>query len=166
VARTVCRCEARALPPCEVEELVQEALLVVWDRRATFDPERGRFENWVRGICRNLCRDARRRKRDALTADGVLEGTSPERGALRQLREEERKRVVTEAIEALPEQDQDVLYHRYVHELSRQAIAALLEVDVEQVRVRLQRASRHLKRALIERLELLDRSFFRPLSER
>jgi RNA polymerase sigma-70 factor (ECF subfamily) len=165
LARMACRCEARDLPASEVEELVQDTLLVVWQRRSTFDPDKGRFESWVRGICRHVCRAARRRKRDVLTEDGVLEVASLERSVLRLLREKERKLVLTEAIESLVGQDRDVLYHRYIHSLSRREIAELMGVETDVVRVRLQTASRHLRKELERRLELLGQSFFRSVSE-
>ena len=163
IARLVCNAHARQLPTSQVEELVQDVLLAVWRGLSGYD-DQGRFESWVRGIARNVCSSARRRKRELLTDDGVIEKQSMEADVLRQLRREERKRVLTQAIEALDAQDQDVLYHRYVHDLERQQIAELLELnDIDQVRVAIQRASRRLRAELARRLEELGhtRSLFR-----
>jgi RNA polymerase sigma-70 factor (ECF subfamily) len=155
IARVVCRTEARSLPESHLDELVQDTLELVWRRLPTLE-QNDRFDSWVRGIARHVCANARRRRKDVLTEDGVLEATSPERDALRLLRQEERERVLNEAIAQLEQSDQDVLYHRYIHHLERDRIAEVLGLeDAEAVRVVLQRASRRLRAELQRTLQAL-----------
>jgi RNA polymerase sigma factor (sigma-70 family) len=159
-ARATCRAEAGHLPAHIVEELVQDSLEIVWTRLAEFEPEGPPFEAWVRGIALNVCRNARRKHRDVLTDDGVIEETDPSHGVLRVLQREQREALLTEAIEAALEgNEQDVLYHRYMHGLSREQIADLMGLaDADAVRVILVRARRRLRNEIVARLTKLRHS--------
>jgi DNA-directed RNA polymerase specialized sigma24 family protein len=98
----------------------------------------------------------RRRKRDTLTEDEVFPA-DPGAGALVQLLRTEQRGVLIAAIaSALDPLDQDVLYHRYIHEHSQDLIAADLGLaDVDAVRVILQRDKRRLREEIRRRLEVL-----------
>jgi RNA polymerase sigma factor (sigma-70 family) len=159
-ARAACRGHGRGLPDARIEELVQDTLFVVWSRIGDFEPEGPRFEAWVRGIAVNVCRNAKRKHTDLLTEDGVLEATDPAQGVLRVLQRAQRQAMVTAAIEtALEGVEQDVLYHRYCHDLAREQIAELLGLEsADAVRVVLVRARRRLRTALLARLEELGQS--------
>jgi len=160
VARATCRAEAAMLPAARIEELVQDTLEIVWTKLADFDPEGPPFEAWVRGIALNVSRNARRKQRDVLTEDGVIEATDPAHGVLRILQRDQRESLVTEAIEAgLQGEEQDVLYHRYMHGLSRDQIADLMGLpDADAVRKILVRARRRLRNEILGRLEQLRHS--------
>jgi len=160
VARATCRAEAGLLPAARVEELVQDTLEIVWTKLGEFDPEGPPFEAWVRGVALNVSRNARRKQRDVLTEDGVVEATDPAHGVLRVLQRDQRETMVTEAIEAgLPGDEQDVLYHRYMHGLSREQIADLMGLpDADAVRKILVRARRRLRSEILARLEKLRHS--------
>lgn len=155
VAALACRLEARGLPEELVADLVQDTLEVVWRRLEEFEHEGRPFEAWVRGIARNLCANARRRKRDLLTEDGVLDPADPACGALRAMQRHERHELLAQAIEAALEPvEQDVVYHRYVHQLERDRIAELVGLaDADEVRVILQRATRRLGAELRRRMD-------------
>jgi RNA polymerase sigma-70 factor, ECF subfamily len=153
-ARSACRSSLPHAPPQQIEELVQETLEIAWRRMSSFEDQGRPFEAWIRGIARYLCANARRRKKELLTSDGVLEATDPELGVLQNLTRDERGAVVSSAIQAgLGGVERDALYHRYVHDLSREQIAVLLEMPgAEEVRVVLQRARRQLRTELKRRL--------------
>jgi RNA polymerase sigma-70 factor (ECF subfamily) len=150
VARVVCHAEARGLSGPLVEELVQDTLEIVWRRMSTFDAEAS-FEAWVRGIARNVCANARRRQRDVLTDDGILEADAPELDALALLTREEREGILTGVVEAtLDDEEQEILFHRYVHGLERERIAEVMGLSggAERVRAALQRSQARLRTAL------------------
>ncbi len=160
VARAICRAEAALLPAARIEELVQDTLEIVWTKLGDFDPDGPPFEAWVRGIALNVSRNARRKQRDVLTEDGVIEATDAAHGVLRILQRGQREALVTEAIEAgLQGDEQDVLYHRYMHGLSRDQIADLMGLrDADAVRKILVRARRRLRNEIMARLEKLRHS--------
>lgn len=153
-ARQVCRSHMAGASPEQIDELVQETLELVWKKFASFEDQGKPFEAWVRGIARNVCNNARRRRTELLSDDGLLEPTDPELDVLRVLGRHERAHVLTESIAAsLQGVEQDVLYHRYIHGLGRDEIAELLGLaSADEVRVVLQRAGRRLKAELRRRL--------------
>jgi len=159
-ARAACRLHARGLPEARIEELVQDALLVAWTKIDEFDSDGPSFESWVRGIAKNLCRNAKRKHGDLLTDDGVVESRDPGHSILVVLQREQRDEMVTAAIESgLQGIEQDVLFHRYCQDLDREEIAALLGLDgADAVRAILVRARRRLRNEILRRLDELGHS--------
>jgi RNA polymerase sigma factor (sigma-70 family) len=159
IARATCRAHAAGLGPARIDELVQDTLEIVVAKLHTYVPA-APFDRWVRGIAVNACRNARRKKRDLLGEDGVLDPADPSRDALRGLERRQRHAVLVGAIEAtLDGVEQDVLFHRYVHGLSRAQIAEVMELrDADMVRNVLVRARRRLRDAIVARLAELGHS--------
>src|SRR5688572_20227532 len=72
VARRVVRAVASGLPGEQLEDLVQQTLEIAWRRLPDFDTaEEAAFESWIRGVARNVCANARRRRTELLTEDGL-----------------------------------------------------------------------------------------------
>lgn len=157
IASAVCQREARGVPPARIEELVQETLEVAWRKIEAFDEDHASFEAWVRGIAKNVCRNETRKRRDLLTEDGVIELTDPASTALRRMLKGQREALLATAIEAaLDGIEQDVVYHRYVHGLEREKIAALVGLrDADHVRDVLSGAVRRLRKELLARAQAL-----------
>ena len=142
-----------------VEDIVQLTLEIAWRRLPDFDTQGdAAFESWIRGIARKVAANERRRRRDLLTEDGLIEDGDPTSSVLTSLQREERDQLVTDAIAtALEGVEQDVIYHRYVQGLERDHIAELLDLaDANAVRVVMQRAQRKLKTELERRLTALQ----------
>ncbi len=103
------------------EEVVQETWLTAVRRLKAFDPARGPFDAWLKGIAANVLRNQRRRwRRDArakaLDDDNLCqEPPPPENGELIGL-----------ALTALPQRYQAVLRAKYEERLSVSEIAARL----------------------------------------
>lgn len=152
----LCRRELRGFGDQEVEEVVQDVLLTAWRRLPDYRGE-GRFRTWLAGIARNQCRNRRRKLRDALTEDGVLDAGSPVASVLSGLMSEERDGVVRAAAEAvLNDEEQEIVEWRYVRELDRAQIAERAGYeDANRVRVVLQRCRRRLQAEIRHRLEEL-----------
>lgn len=146
--------ELRRFAPQEIEECVQETLLIAWSRLPSYHPV-APFRSWLAAILFNVCRNARARRRDALTDDGELDAedrtVDP---TIHTLVRDERDRLVREAAAAtLDPADQDIVEWRYVYEYSYDQIAELVGVaGTEPVRVSLQRSRRRLMPELRRRL--------------
>jgi RNA polymerase sigma factor (sigma-70 family) len=151
--RQVSQHELRGFAEAQVEEVVQETLLIGWRELPRYRPER-EFRIFLRSIAVRLCSNLRRRRRDALTADGIVEVTSPERSLLDQLDDRQRNEVVWRAARTvLTPSDQQIAYLRYVLDYSNADIASKLGVtDVDQIRVALQRLHRQLRTEVHKRL--------------
>lgn len=149
--------------PQAAAEATQEAFVIALRRLPTF---RGasRLSTWLIGIGRNVCFNARRRRRELLTEDGVIDSGDEVAQALNALAAAEREEVLRRASAGLSAQEQEAVYLRYVEQLPRPAIAELLSLGgPDRARVLLQRCLRKLRRGLRAELERLGHgsSFFR-----
>lgn len=139
------------------KELAQEAMLQAYlslDRLR--DP--ARFKSWLCGIVLNVCRShLRDREITFFSLEAIMGGlqfyavplfsvpVTPEKIA----EERELHRIVLDAINALASRDRDAMLLFYYAQLSLQEIAALLDISVGAVKVRLHRARQRLKANLL-----------------
>lgn len=149
-------CRAMVRDGALADELAQEALLVAWQKLPEFRGDAA-FGTWLYAIARNVCRNALRRRRDALTEDGVLDPDDPTATALSRMQREEREALLRDAAAAvLSPEEQEAVHLRYVEQVSQDAITDLLGVtDASGARGLLQRCRRKLERELRRRLEAL-----------
>ena len=103
------------------EEITQETWLVAVRRIRDFDPQRGRFLTWLRGIAahvlHNQLRTRWRRSRQTLDGDDIAES----------VRENEERReqaeLIARALAELPERSEAVLRAKYLDFMSVKEIA-------------------------------------------
>jgi RNA polymerase sigma-70 factor (ECF subfamily) len=106
------------------DEVVQETWLTAIRRIRTFNPGRGRFAGWLRGIAANMLRNyLRRRPRHAPRA-ALRNGEAATPAADAALEQRELAERVARALAALPERYEAVLRAKYLDGLSVAAIAA------------------------------------------
>ena len=133
----------------EVEDVAQEVFLKVYTRIQAFD-ERSKFYTWLYRVAANAAKDhvkkRSRRPAVALEEDNVLPatGTSPVGHAAAA----ETRRLVREAIAALPLRYREVLTLRELEGLSYSEIAGVLQISIGTVESRLHRARAKLKRRM------------------
>lgn len=135
------------------EEVVQEAFFRVWQRAASFDPQRGDCFNWLITIVRNGSLDYLRRQQ-ARPVESDLEEeawpsdpqpTVPETAEVR-----ERRRQVQRALAELPFEQRQVIELSYFAGLSRREIALRLNVPEGTIHTRARLGLLKLREALIE----------------
>jgi RNA polymerase sigma-70 factor (ECF subfamily) len=105
------------------DEAVQECWLTAVRRLPDFDPVRGSFAAWLRGIAENALRNLRRkarRAREAGAIDGAAEPAGREGSAAGRL---ELAEEIALALASLPERHQAVLRAKYEEGLSVSEIA-------------------------------------------
>jgi RNA polymerase sigma-70 factor (ECF subfamily) len=137
--------------PARAEELVQDTLAVAWRKLPELQEGR-RFQPWIFGIARNLARNARRKRGELLSDDGVIELASPEGSVLGALQRAERDAVVLEALGTLDGTDAEVVHLRYVEGMGVQQIDGVLGLTGSGARGVLQRVRRALHRRILEGL--------------
>lgn len=146
--RRFCSRELRELPASQVEEVLQEVLLEAWRKLPVYQPEHP-FRSFLFGIASRKCANARRKRSDALTADGLFEPASSEANALQGLIWAARDALVDQAARnVLDPFDQQVVYLRYTLDYGLEEIACQLEVEHQEIRVALQRCKRRLQREI------------------
>ena len=119
------------------DEIVQETWLVAVRRIADFDPGRGAFDGWLKGIADHVLQSQRRRWQRDHSADGraVSERTGPgaDDGA-------ETRELLALALTALPASYQAVLQAKYQEQLTVREIADRLGHTAKAVESLLSRA--------------------------
>lgn len=112
----------------DVDDLYQEVWIRVVRAAERFDGDR-RFSTWLFQIALNLCRDWHRR-RPPEPADGAGDRAADGYGA-------EAALDVDRLLARLPEAQRDVVALRYLHELSEDEVAAVLDIPKGTVKSRL-----------------------------
>lgn len=133
----------------DAEDAVQEIFLRAYSRLSTFDRTR-KFSTWLLSIASNYCIDRLRRRRyNWLTLDDVAfwlpsDDAGPERSAL----EQERREVVQNALQRLPENYRLVTVLRYMNDLSYDEIGQVTGLPESTIKTRLHRARHMLAESL------------------
>lgn len=118
---TVWRCGGR---PDVADEIVQEVWLIAVRRIRQFEPDRGSFAAWLRGIAANVLKNHRRKKVPGASgelkdlSEPALSATAHD--ALDRRDDADR---IAEALTALPDRYEAVLRAKYLDQLSMAEIA-------------------------------------------
>src|SRR5262249_41179808 len=130
------------------DEVVQETWLTAVRRIRSFDPERGSFAGWLRGIAANLLRnhfrDERRRGRQLYSLNGQRLASQP---AATLSEEAELAKRIAEALTKLPERYEAVLRAKYLDQQSVDQIAASWKETPKAVESLLTRARQAFREA-------------------
>lgn len=141
----------------ESEDLVQETFIKAFDALITFNEEYA-FSTWLYKIAINNCIDFLRKKklrtfslnRPITTKEGSLTREFPDRSLTPEGRflTEERRNIIQEAINSLPEKYRTVIVLRHNQEKSYEEISAILNIPMGTVKARIFRARELLKKKL------------------
>lgn len=135
------------------EELAQEAMVALWRRAASFDPQRAQLSTWVYTIARNLRIDHHRRQ----SGMGVAEADdwdAEQQPADAHLTPEalllaaQRERGVHQALAELPPEQAQVLRLSFFDEQPHSRIAQDLGIPLGTVKSRIRLAVTQLRRLL------------------
>jgi len=138
------------------QDVAQEAFVRAFQQLDRFDPARP-FRPWVLRITRNLARNHRRslgRYVAALQRAGWAAPRSSASAEAEQLGAQETQ-ALWDAVRRLSRQEQEVIYLRYMLELSVNETAEVLDVPAGTVKSRLSRALRRLKGVVLHEFPLL-----------
>ena len=139
--------------PEGVEELVQEAMMMVWRRADTFDPSQASASTWIFTIARNKRIDALRRTRrpEIDPLDPALVPSAPA-AADETVFETQRDAVVKQALKSLPVEQADLLRLAYFEDKSHGVIAAESGIPIGTVKSRIRLALAKLRQSLAKEL--------------
>ncbi|HEV7305375.1 sigma-70 family RNA polymerase sigma factor [Ensifer sp.] len=131
------------------EELMQEAMLAVWNKAHQFDPKRGNVSTWIFTIARNLRVDAYRKMRrpdfDPDDPGFVPDAAEPADAALAHAQEAERLRA---ALAKLPSEQLELLRLSFFDDCSHSSIADRLRLPLGTVKSRIRLAFARLRAVL------------------
>lgn len=144
-------------PDAQAEELVQETMVVLWRRAASFDPAKAQLSTWLFTIARNVRVSHLRRLASgqgraagdpAHEWDADLQAADQSLGPDDQLLAAQRERGVRRALSALPADQAQVLRLSYFEEQPHAKIAEELGIPLGTVKSRIRLAVAHLRRLL------------------
>lgn len=135
----------------QAEEIVQEVMLTVWQKAATFDRSKAQVTTWTFTVARNRFIDRMRRVRDGLLdpEDPSLAPSAPV-AADEMVELQQRKLRVREAIDRLPKDQQSVIRMSFIEGRSHQEIADACELPLGTVKSRMRLAFAKLRDGLQE----------------
>ena len=130
----------------DVEELVSDVFLAVWNHAGAITP--GKLRPYIGMAARNTAKSFLRKNR-ILTMDldeipALPSGQTPESGLL----QKEQRKLVRQAIEGMPEKDREIFLRYYYYCQTSAQIAREMGMEDSTVRVRLMRGRDRLKQTL------------------
>ena len=135
----------------EAEDLTQEIFLHLWQKSA-YDPNRGPLSRFLSTVTRNRAID---RVRSGSNQSRILKGLTHQGSAVAALSlpeeqafQGERSHQVREALQALPDQQRDLLWLSFYHGLSQSDIASHTNIPLGTVKSRMRQSLINLKAAL------------------
>jgi RNA polymerase sigma-70 factor (ECF subfamily) len=135
-----------------IEEIVNDTMLVVWQKARTFDGS-CKVSTWIFAIAYRKARKALGSLDEPVDANFELveggAGCEPEH----ELNMHDLQRVVGAALDALPPQQRAVVQLTYHHEMGYADIAAIMDCPVNTVKTRMFHARRRLRQLLAGQLE-------------
>lgn len=142
-----------AASPAEAEEVVQEALIRLWQQAADWQPD-GRISTWAHRVTYRLCVDRLRRLRpsvDIEAVEGDLADPAPLPGA--RLAHLEDIRAVQAAVAALPDRQRTAIVLCHYQGLSQAEGAAVMGLGEAAYESLLARGRRRLRAVFADRGE-------------
>lgn len=141
----------------EAADMAQEAFLRIYRMLDRYDPGK-KFFSWMYRVAHNSCINTLNRRpanvipveqaEEYLTSDGKDTAAGPEQDYLQQ----EMRAQIDNAIASLPDNYRDVVYLRYIEDMSYQQIAEILNLPVSTIETRLFRGKKQLQKKLLELL--------------
>jgi RNA polymerase sigma-70 factor (ECF subfamily) len=133
--------------PAEAEDACQEAFVKLWKNQDTIDPDK--VKPWLMKVTRNGCLDRLRRRRPT---EELQEWHEPDTvaGPMQGMHQSELGSWLKNTINNLKEPYRSLVVLRDVHQHSYEEVAAVLELNMPQVKTYLHRARKQLREQLAE----------------
>lgn len=142
---------AGALNASQAEELVQEAMLKVWNKARYFDPDKASASTWIYTIARNTRTDMLRRRNSSNEVELTAEDLWPddeEREPFSVLQQRRAEAAVRQGLSQLPAEQAQVLTKVYMEGKSHTEVADELRLPLGTVKSRVRLAMQKMKLSL------------------
>lgn len=132
----------------DVEECIADVFIDLWEHPDKYDPQRGTLRTWLCMVAR--CKAIDRYRAISKHSTVPLEGAMMvgRLGMQDALLQEETKRELAAAVNALADIERDILLRRYFYEQKPGEIAKALDLTVKQVNNYLFRSKQKLRKAI------------------
>ena len=131
------------------EDLVQDAMIAVWNKAGMFSPGKGSVTTWIYTIARNLRIDRLRREGSRYFTDiDDYEEASDDPASDDIVIGRQQDAAVTEALQVLPEDQRQVIVMAFMDDMTQAEIADKLDVPLGTVKSRMRLAYRKMASVL------------------
>jgi RNA polymerase sigma-70 factor, ECF subfamily len=131
------------------EDLVQEAMILIWTKAGLYDPAKGSVLGWVYTVARNLRIDRLRRDSTmALTAIDDHDEASDDPGGDEVLLRKQEDLHVARALQEIPDEQRQLLVMSYIEDMPQTEIAQRLNLPLGTVKSRMRLAYIRLRKSL------------------
>lgn len=135
-----------------IEELIQEVMIKVWQKAASYDPSKAAASTWIFTLARNTRIDMLRRQNKyanttSLETEDVWEDTT-ENGPYTFLTHKRDQENIQRSLTALPQDQQIVIRKVYMEAKSHTEVAAELNLPLGTVKSRVRLAQKKLQNIL------------------
>ena len=132
----------------DVEECIADVFIDLWEHPEKFDPNRGSLKSWLCIVTRSRAIDKYRElsRRNTVSLDGAM--MAGRMGVQEALLQEETRKELIAAVNALADLERDILIRRYYYEQKPREIAKALDLSVKQVDNYLYRSKQKLRHAV------------------
>lgn len=141
------------LTPEDAEDVVQETMMKVWNRRQQWEQIES-MEAFCLTICRNLALDKTRKTAGLEQTLETSEHDTPDYSHAanpeEQAIQKDRLKLVRQIIDSLPEKQRSVMQLRDFEGRSYKEIAAIMNISEEQVKVNIFRARQTVKQRFLQ----------------
>ena len=141
------------LNPAEAEDIVQETMIKVWNRREQWEQIES-IEAFCLTICRNLSLDKMRKMENQNQSLEEADNDAPDHSYSsnpeEQAMQQDRIELIRRLINQLPEKQQSVMQLRDFEGKSYKEIAAIMSISEEQVKINIFRARQAIRQKYIE----------------
>lgn len=134
-----------------VEEVLNDTMLVVWTRSATFTGQ-CKVSTWVFAIAYRTALKALRTQDEPAELSSLAEPASDDAGPERHLMARQTRAALTDALARLSAEQRAVLVLTYFHDLHYTEIARVVDCPIDTVKTRMFHARRRLRAALHDSL--------------
>ena len=146
VSKVVWNILRNAIPTEDGEEVVSDVFLTAWRQAKDLRP--GAVKAWLAAVARNRAKSRLRKAgRELPLKEDVLEIPGPD-DPPNDLEQAEERRLVRQAVDALPGQDREIFLRYYYYAQTVQEIAEQMGMNGSTVKTRLHRGRTKLKQTL------------------
>ena len=141
------------LNPAEAEDVVQETMIKVWNRREQWDNIES-IEAFCLTICRNISLDKMRKMENQNQSLEEGEHDTPDQSYAsnpeEQAMQQDRIKLIRQLIDQLPEKQRSAMQLRDFEGKSYKEIAKVMDISEEQVKVNIFRARQAIRQKFLE----------------
>lgn len=132
----------------DVEECVADVFIDLWENPDKYNPARGSLKSWLCMVarCKAIDRYRALSKHSTVPLEGAM--MMGRMGMQDALLQEETKRELVAAVNALADVEKDILIRRYYYEQKPREIAKALDLPLKQVENYLYRSKQKLRKAI------------------